>query len=111
MRSAPSGLVPGYPLVSMLEAVLRMGLFKFFPDIVTTELIEQLGMPPYPLHIAQWLPTFFLLSPEEEEPETMVEIIKLDDPLEPIGFRHTVSEPEACAASLTAPILPSVPIQ
>ncbi len=88
-----------------------MDLFKFFPDIITTELIEELGMLPYLLHIAQWLPASFLLSPEGEEMETTVEIIELDDPLELINFRHSISEPEACAASPTLPILPSIPIQ
>ncbi len=69
-HSAPSGLVPGYPSVSPLQAVLRMGLFEYFPDIITTELIEELGLPPYLPHIAAWLPASFLLSPEEEQEST-----------------------------------------
>ncbi len=46
-------LACGCSQVSTLETVLRLHIFEFFQDIITTELIEQLGMPPYPPHIAQ----------------------------------------------------------
>ncbi len=108
---ASSRLARGRLQVSTLETGLRMEIFEFFPDIITTELIEQLGMATYPLHIAQWLPTNFLLSPERQELESTVQIINMDDPLELIGFSHSASEPEACIISLTASILPLVPLQ
>ncbi len=111
MLSMPPGLVPGYLYVSPLEAVLRMGLYKYFLDLITTELIEELGMPPYLPSIMAWLLTSFLSLPEEEEQETMVEIIELDEPLEPIGFRRSVSESEARPISPAAPIVPSILIQ
>ncbi len=51
----PLGLVPGYPLVSPLEVVLKMGLLKYFLEIITTELLAECGSLPYPLKIAKLL--------------------------------------------------------
>ncbi len=114
----PPSIVPRYPVVSLLEVILKMNLFKYFPEIITAELIVELGMPPYPSKIAAMLPASFFSPPtysplpeEEEEQETMIEIIELNEPLEPFSFRHSTSEPEARAISPTAPIVPSMPVE
>ncbi len=75
--------------------------------------MAEYGPLPYPSKIAKLLPTLPLLPlpEEEEEQETTVEIIELDDLLEPFSFHHSVSEPEVHAVLPTTPIVPSVPIE
>ncbi len=96
--------------------------------MVTNALFEELGMPPYPHYIARHLPANFLIPPSEQGPaasasvqpvpiepisaeptpahmpepeESTVEIIEWDDPMKPIGFLRSASEPvEVHPASL-----------
>ncbi len=93
-------------MVSPLEVVLEMKLFKYFPDIIAPFL----PAPLYPPKIAVLLPAPFLSLPTpsplpEEEQELTVEIIELFLLPEPLSV--------TCAISLlpTGPTLPSMPVE